>query len=205
MKKLNWLAMSVALVIVSLLLLGADSKALSSLGLEELGVETSPSLVDYMIIVDPNSKEPKLVLRSALTNSSYVAVPDAATYTVLAANSGKVHIMSDLTISQTVAFPTAADGLTYEFIYAGGAEDAAWWILDTGSDTNFYVGGVTALDPDDGDVLPIYSDGNSNSILSVQGEGAGTKVKVICDGTNWFLGESILVTSVDTGATFADQ
>ena len=41
-----------------------------------------------------------------------VNVPDAATYTVLAADSGKVHIMPDLTASCTITLPTEKAGLT---------------------------------------------------------------------------------------------
>ena len=44
-------------------------------------------------------------------SGSYVKVTDAATYTVLAANSGKTHMMPDLTADCVLTLPTAADGL----------------------------------------------------------------------------------------------
>ena len=43
-----------------------------------------------------------------------VKVPDAATYTVLAADSGKIHSMPDLTADSTIPLPTEEVGHTDE-------------------------------------------------------------------------------------------
>lgn len=135
-----------------------------------------------------------------------VNVGDNATYTVLVKNSGKIHVVPNLTADCTFSLPDAEDGLDYTFVYGGVAADAQDWILDTGSDTNFYLGGVAHLDTDAGsagdEVVPVASDGDSNSKLSVLVPDVGTSVRLMCDGTNWFLSGQVVGA---TAPTFADQ
>lgn len=133
-----------------------------------------------------------------------VAVTDATTYTVTAANSGKVHIIPDLAADCVLSLPTATSGLFYKFIYGGVAEDAHDVTFDTGSDTNFYLGGVTGLDDDDGDVLVIYPDGDSNSKMKIDTLNAGSTIDLYCDGTNWYV-SAIVVSGTDTHTAFSDQ
>lgn len=135
-----------------------------------------------------------------------VSVTDAATYTMLAKNSGKIHVVPDLTADITISLPTVEAGLSYEFWYGGAASDAQDWLIDTGSDTNYFIGGVTHLDDDAGsagdEVVPVYADGNSNSKLTVLTPDTGTRVVLVCDGTNWYLNGFV----VSSGApSFADQ
>lgn len=138
-------------------------------------------------------------------SGSYVKVTDAATYTVLAANSGKLHILPNLTASCTLTLPAAADGLRYTFVYGGVAADAQNAIIDTGSDTNYFVGGLAFLDHDstDAEVAPVFPDGNSNSIMTIVTPSAGTRVSVLCDGTLWYITEGMVVSA--STPTFADQ
>lgn len=135
-----------------------------------------------------------------------VNIGDNTTYTALAANSGKPHVIPDLTGDLVISLPTAAADLDFEFIYAGVAADVQDWQIDTGSDTNFFLGGVVHLDTDAGsagdEVVPIASDGNSNSKLNVLVPHVGTRVRVICDGTNWYLSGQVVGA---TAPTFADQ
>lgn len=134
----------------------------------------------------------------------YVAVTDAASYTVLAANSGKIHAVPNLTASCTIDLPAAADGLVYEFVYAGVASDAQDWVIDTGSNTNYFIGGVMFADHDsaDAEIAPVAGDGNSNSKLTVVTPAVGTTVRAICNGTTWLLSGFVNSASVPT---FADQ
>lgn len=135
-----------------------------------------------------------------------VFVADATTYTVLASNSGKTHVLPDLTANITITLPAVQAGLEYEFVYKGVAADGQNWVIDTGSDTNYYLGGLVHLDHDAGsagdEVVPIAGDGNSNSKLTVVTPSVGTVVKMVCDGTNWIL--SGFVNSA-TVPSFADQ
>lgn len=139
-------------------------------------------------------------------SSAYVVVTDAATYSVLAANSKKTHIIPDLTADCVLSLPTAADGLSYKFIYGGAAVDAQDWQFDTGDDTNFYLGGLVQHDPDNAgdDTLVYYPDGDSNSIVNVLTPNAGTVVELYCDGTNWYL-HGTVISATDTAVTYADQ
>ena len=107
--------------------------------------------------------------------SGAVVISDAATYTVLAVNSGKPHILPNLTADITISLPTPTtgleDGLSYEFWYAGAAADAQDWAIDAGSNTNYFLGGVLHIDSDANsagdEAVPVRSDGNSNSILNI--------------------------------------
>lgn len=135
-----------------------------------------------------------------------VTVTDAATYTVLAKNSGKLHVVPNLTADCTITLPTEEVGLSYEFIYGGAAADAQDWTILTTGNTNYFVGGVTHLDADAGsagdEVVPVYADGNSNSSLNVLTPEVGTSVKLVCDGTLWYLNGIVVSATVPA---FADQ
>lgn len=133
---------------------------------------------------------------------SVITVPDAATYTVLAVNSGKTHILPDLTASCTLTLPTAVAGLEYVFIGKGVAADGQDWIFSTGG-ANFYLGGLGFLDTDDpaDTVVAVYPNGSSNDFMNIIAPGAGTRVHLICDGTNWIVNGQVIGA---TAPTFAD-
>jgi len=137
-----------------------------------------------------------------------VAFPDATAYTNFAANSGKVHIMPNLTGDCTILVTNAVAGMSYEFVYAGGAADAQDWIITTGADANYFVGGVTQIDVEGvgtNKVTQYYSDGDSNSQLTIYTPEAGTVVRIWCqNGTNWYVSGTVY-SDTDTGAAFADQ
>ena len=135
-----------------------------------------------------------------------VTIADAATYTVLAANSGKTHTLPDLTASCTLSLPSAVAGLEYEFIYRGVAADAQNWVIDTGANANFYLGGLVHADTDAGsagdEIVPIAGDGNSNSKLTIVTPDVGTRIYMVCDGTSWILSGTAVSATVPS---FADQ
>ena len=129
---------------------------------------------------------------AADAGSRFVNVTDAATYAVLAADSGKIHIMPNFTADCTLTLPTAAAGLEYIFISKAVAADAQNWIIKSPSATNYFIGGVSFADTDAGagaDEIHagVWSNGSSNDFLTVNVPGAGTRIHVICDGTNWIV------------------
>jgi hypothetical protein len=138
---------------------------------------------------------------AADVSSKVVSISDATTYTVLAADSGKTHLVPDLTADITISLPAVASGLEYTFVYSGNAIELQDWIIDTGSDTNFYLGGLLYVD-DAPAANSVIGDGNSNSILTVLVPEGGTRVSVVCDGTNWILSGVVASASAPT---FADQ
>ena len=127
---------------------------------------------------------------AADAGSRFVNVTDAASYTVLAADSGKIHIMPNFTATCTLALPAVASGLEYTFISKAVAADAQDWKIQSASATNYFLGGVAFADTDAGagaDEIHagIWSNGSSNDFLNIVTPGAGTRIHLICDGTNW--------------------
>lgn len=138
---------------------------------------------------------------AATPASRFVNVTDAATYSVLAADSGKIHIMPNFTASCTLTLPTAAAGLEYVFIGKAVAADAQDWIIKSPSATNYFIGGVSFADTDAGagaDEIHagVWSNGSTNDFLTVVTPGAGTRIHVICDGTNWIVNGQVFSATV---------
>ena len=132
-----------------------------------------------------------------------VNVPDASTYTVLAADSGKVHIMPDLTASCTITLPTEKAGLTFKFWYCAAAIDAHNWVINTSGNSNYYVGGVGHADTTaDDNAESLFSDGNSNSALTIVKPGTGSWAEIVCDGLLWYLCGMVVGADIPT---IADQ
>jgi hypothetical protein len=140
--------------------------------------------------------------------SAPVVTTDAATYSVLSANTGKLHVIPDLTADCTFSMPAEAAGLHYKFIYGGAAADAQDWLITSESDTNYFVGGGLHVDSDAGagadECVPVFSDGNSNSKLTVLTPQGGTFVELWCDGTKWYV-NAIVVSASASALAFADQ
>lgn len=140
-------------------------------------------------------------------NVDVVVVTDAAEYDMLVANSGKTHVIADLAQNTSIDLPAEAAGLYYKWIYVGGADEAHDHTIDSENNTNFFIGGVAFADTDAGDAADevnagVYSDGNSNSKLTINNASAGTTVEAYCDGTNWYITGIVVA---DTVCAFADQ
>jgi hypothetical protein len=181
-----------------------------SFGKDDKGVDTkfyAETAGDY-VLWDQSDDDLKFVgANIVLDDDSGIESPpalvtDAATYTVSAGDSGRTHIIVDLSQNTSIDLPAPAAGLYYEFWYCGGTEEAHDHTINTGNNTYYFIGGVTFHDDDDGSVAAVSSDGNSNSKFTINDARDGTFVKVICDGTNWYITGSI---NSDTAPTFADQ
>jgi len=118
-----------------------------------------------------------------------VTIGDVTAYSVKSQDSGLVHYVPNLTGSCTFTLPTPKAGLSYTFMYTGAAADAQNWVITTGSDTRFYMGGLVHIDTDTDAANPVVrSDGNSNSKLTVITPDVGTWVRVeAINDTNWAL------------------
>lgn len=133
-----------------------------------------------------------------------VAVSDAATYSVLKKNSGKLHIMPNLTADCTITLPAAENGLTYKFIYGGAAADAQDWIIVTAATTSLFKGGVVHLDHDAGsagdELVPVFADASNDDTFTVLVPSAGTEVTLVSDGTHWYVSGFVVSATVPTFA-----
>lgn len=130
-----------------------------------------------------------------------VVLTDADVSLTRLANGGRVNVIPAVTSNRTITLPTPVAGTSFTFIYGGAAEETENVIFDTGSDTNFFIGGVQHLDTD-ADNVSVYSDGNSNSILTLINFGI-MEINIIAkDSTNWYVWGNVISA---TAPTFADQ
>lgn len=137
-------------------------------------------------------------------NMRPVVVADATTYTVLAKNSGKVHVMPNLTADITITLPAPENGLAYKFMYAGAAADAQDWIINTNTTTVLYKGGLVHLDTDAGsagdEVVPVYADASNDDTMTILTPEAGTVVELVSDGVSWYVDGRVVSASAPTFA-----
>lgn len=132
-----------------------------------------------------------------------ISIADATTYTVKARDSGLRHYFPDFSSSCTATLPSPKAGLWFEFVYSGVAADAQNFVISTGSDTNYFVGGVTFIDHDTDVVAPVNPDGNSNSKLTLVTPASGTTLRIeSTNGTTWTVSGFVASATVPT---FADQ
>lgn len=124
-----------------------------------------------------------------------VFVADATPYTVLAANSGKLHVILEQTSNITLNLPVIAAGLSYKFIMGGVATEAQNWII-VATTPSFYNGGVLWGDLNAGaasdELGVVYGNGSSHLTLTVTTPAAGTVIEIYSDGTEWFVHGSVV-------------
>ena len=138
----------------------------------------------------------------ATLGTAPVALADGDVTLTNATHSGRALIVPDGAQDNTYTLPAPVAGSYFTFVYGGGAADGTDFIIDTGSDTNFFIGGVTFHDTDDGAVSVVFSDGNSNSKFQVNVPAAAQIHVMGLDSTNW----QIWGTAVGaTAPAFADQ
>lgn len=135
-----------------------------------------------------------------------VSLADGEVTLTNATHSGRILIVPDGSQDNTYTLPSPVAGAHFQFVYGGGAADATDFIIDAGSDTNYFIGGVVHLDADAGsagdEVVPVYSDGNSNSKLQVNVPGAAHIHVLAVDDTNWQIWGTVASAAAPA---FADQ
>ncbi len=122
-----------------------------------------------------------------------VFVPDATPYTILAANSGKLHIILEQTSSITLNLPTIAAGLSYKFVMGGVATEAQDWVI-VATTPSFYNGGIawTDLNDTESNLAVVYANGTSHLTLTVTTPAAGTAIEIYSNGTEWFVHSTVI-------------
>jgi len=142
----------------------------------------------------------------SIRKSRYTKATETASLT--AAQSGTTILVgaaaAGLAADTILTLPSAADGLNFRFVYAGNAADAQDFQINTGSDTNYFIGGVLQHDIGGEDGAIYHPDGDSQSRCNILTPDGGTDLEVWCDGTLWYI-SGFVNSATDTGVSFADQ
>ena len=153
--------------------------------------------IDSVVLKDGGVTSSGVSVRAGGDKTLAIVVPDANT-TILAANSGKTHYVANVSADRTFTLPSAAAGLYYEFQATLIAADGNDWIIVTGSDTNFFLGGVLHFVSDTVDINLAVPNGTDDATIQVNLPSVGTCVKMYCDGTNWFLSGHVFSVPIPT-------
>ena len=103
-----------------------------------------------------------------------------------ATHSGRLLVVPAITANRTITLPSPVAGAHFKFIYGGAAEEAENLIFDTGANANYFIGGIVHIQSD-ADSSSVYSDGNSNSKLTLTDFGCSEINILAKDSTNWLL------------------
>ena len=115
-----------------------------------------------------------------------VTLGDEDTTLTNATHSGRLIVVPAITANRTITLPSPVAGAHFKFIYGGAAEEAENLIFDTGANANYFIGGIVHIQSD-ADSLSVYSDGNSNSKLTLTDFGCSEINILAKDSTNWLL------------------
>lgn len=126
----------------------------------------------------------------------------ATSKTLTLAESGEIYAVA-LAANCTITLPSAPEnGTVYTFIVSSQAGDDEL-IIDTGSDSRYFLGGVVHLDTTaDENAVSVAPDGNSNSKLTLNDPLPGTRIECVSDGTLWYLSGGVASATVPA---FGDQ
>ena len=115
-----------------------------------------------------------------------VALGDEAKTLTNATHSGRTLVVPAITANRTITLPAPVAGSHFKFIYGGAAEEAENLIIITPGNSNYFIGGIVHADSN-ADNVSVYSDGNSNSTLTLTDFGCFEVNILAKDSTNWLI------------------
>ena len=145
---------------------------------------------DGFDVVSKNATTGAVTTEFSLDGSGLQVTPvtfsDADTTLTATANAGRVNVVPAITGNRTLTLPSPTAGVWFKFIYGGAAEEAENLIIDTGADANYFIGGIVHLDSN-ADNVSVYSNGSSNSVLTLTDFGIFEINVLAKDSTNWII------------------
>jgi len=164
-------------------------------------VRSENGFIDVTKNADTGAFTTNFTLGSSGLLATPVAVPDANTTLIATTYAGRTLVLPNLTTATAFTLPTPSAGLHYKFVYGGAAQDNQNAIITTGSDTNFFIGGVIHLNTG-GNAAAVFANGSSNSKLTLVDQGL-MEINILAkDSVNWYVWGHIASASAPT---FADQ
>ncbi len=155
---------------------------------------------DYKIVGSTPAELYAAMVAGGFLNAP-ITIADATPYAVLAANSGKVHIIAEQTNSITINLPVLTAGMNYKFIMGGVAVEAQNWVF-VATTPSFLTGGILWGDLNAGaasdELGPLYCNGSSHLTLTYVTPGAGSWLEVYSNGTKWFVNGQVISDSTPT-------
>ena len=141
-------------------------------------------------MVSKNSTTGAITTEFSLDGSGLQVTPvtfsDADTTLTATANAGRVNVVPAITGNRTLTLPSPTAGVWFRIVYGGAAEEAENLIIDTGADANFFIGGIVHIQSD-ADSASVYSNGSSNSVLTLTDFGIFEINILAKDSTNWVI------------------
>lgn len=127
----------------------------------------------------------------------FISLADANA-TILAANSGKVHTIANVSADRTFTLPPVAEGLWYKFVAEVGAADGHDWIFVAAATADLFKGGLLVIDTDAAPALAsaVVADQSNDDQLQVNLPQGGTAIEMYCDGTYWIVSGVVMATAV---------
>ena len=137
-----------------------------------------------------------LVVGGVYSNPGIVSLGDANA-TILAANSGKTHLIANVSADRTFTLPAVAAGLRYKFVAEVGSADGHDWIFVAAATANLFKGGVLMIDTDAAPATSaaVVADQSDDDQLQVNLPQGGTAIEMYCDGTYWIVSGVVLSTA----------
>lgn len=164
----------------------------------QAGANSSLATGDVVVTFDASDNyEPKYSTIAEVVGSGRTVALSDANASILAANSGKVHTIANVSADRTFTLPAVAAGLNYRFVAEVGSADGHDWIFVANSTADLFKGGVLMVDTDAGPatVAAVVADQSDDDQLQVNLPQGGTVVDMYCDGTYWIVSGTVVSTA----------
>jgi len=118
-----------------------------------------------------------------------------ANASIKASDSGKTHVIANVSADRTFTLPVGELGMRYRFVAQVGAADGHDWIFATASTAVLFAGGVYELATGGPTPGVVVADQSNDDALQVNVPQGGTWVEMVFDGTYWVVSGMVISTA----------